>query len=252
MEYCLKYLQPDAATQEEQAMDEFREYLVQGISSLGKSLSKEMRSAARFSSRPLVAPCRNTTRVSGEGQQPTHCTLLTFCVVGTLDTQVPHPDFTFTPFRLFRVQQQVNDVVADRDGFARELTEELFCTDVRSGSTTSDSDIFSSTRSAIQKFWSSRRPSLPAMSRSSQDSWVEPGLTVLGDITVQKEVRVDVTQLNENSVHDSIGTHDAVVAAGDTATTPATYVDELYSLCHAPGIRLRPDSSLHVRRMSAA
>lgn len=232
-------------------MDEFREYLVEGISSLAKSLPKEMRSAAQFSSRPLVAPCRTTTSILDD-QQPPQCTLLAFCVVGTLDTQVPNPDFTFTPFRLFRVQQQVNDVVADRDGFARELKEELFCTDVRSGSTTADSDVLSSTRSAINKFWPSRKQSTSAASRSSQDSTVEPGIVVLGDITVQKEVRVDVTQLNDNSVHDPLSAHDAVVAAGNAPAIPATYVDELYSLCYAPGIRLRPDSSLHVRRVSPA
>ncbi|KAJ5165800.1 hypothetical protein N7492_006096 [Penicillium capsulatum] len=252
MERCLKYLQSKSATQDEHALDEFREHLFQGISSLAKSLPKAMHSAAQFSSRPLIAPCRNATRVSEEGQEPPQCTLLTFCVVGTLDTQVPNPDFSFTPFRLFRVQQQVNDIVADRDGFARELTEELFCTDVRSGSTATDSDILSSTRSAIVKLWPSRKLSAPTTSRSSQDSMVEPGVSILGDITVQKEIRVDVTRLNESSVHDTLNTHDAVVAAGDVATTPATYVDELYSLCYSPGIRLRPDSSIHVRRGSGA
>lgn len=74
---------------------------------------------------------------------------------------------------------------------------------------------------------------------------VELNPAVLGDITVQKEVRVDVTRLNEtNAVQNARGTHDAIIAAGDGAITPTTYVDELYSLCYAPGIRLRPDSTL--------
>lgn len=68
--------------------------------------------------------------------------------------------------------------------------------------------------------------------------------TTLRDITVRKEVRVDYTDLHENSSQNNLGNRDAraVVAGGES--TPATYVDELYSLCYAPGIRLRPDASL--------
>lgn len=242
---CLKYLNSKAAQQTDQNMEEFRQHLVQGITSLAKSFPEDMRSAASFSARPLLAPCRTALRRSEETQH-THapqCTLLTFCVVAPLDTQVPNPDFTFTPFRLFRVQQQVNDTIADRDGFSRELNQEFFCTDVRSNSSVTESDIKSSTRSAILKLWPSRKHFAPPASGHSQESLVET--TVLGDITVQKEVRVDVTRINENAAQNVVHTHDAVIAAGDAITTPATYVDELYSLCYAPGIRLRPDSSLH-------
>ena len=245
MNICLNYLRSKEAIQEEHATDEFRKYLLQGISSLANSLPQEMRSTARFSSRPLTAPCRNANCILEEGQQPPQCTLLTFCVVGTLDTQVPNPNFAFTPFRLFRVQQQANDIIADRDGFGRELTDELFCADVRSGSP-SDSDIVSMTRSAISKFWPSRKLSAPINIRSSWQSLVNPIVTSLGDITVQKEVRVDVTQLDESSIHEVSSTHDAVVAAGDAPTTPTTYVDELYRLCYAPGIRLRPDPAIYL------
>ncbi|KAJ5279325.1 hypothetical protein N7478_004697 [Penicillium angulare] len=248
MNTCLKYLQSPAAIQTERSIDEFREQLVQGIATLSKSLPEEMRAAATFSARPLLAPCRTTSRQSEEPQTPNpqQCTILTFCVVGTLDTQVPNPDFTFTPFRLFRVQQQVNDAIADRDGFSRELSQELFCTDVRSGSTASESDIVSSTRSGLSRLWSSRKNfANRPHSGHSQETLFESGLTAtaLGDITVQKEVRVDVTRLNENAAKNPIIAHDAIVAAGDNSFTPSTYVDELYSLCYAPGIRLRPDSS---------
>lgn len=242
---CLKYLQSKAAQQTDQNMEEFRQHLVQGITSLAKSFPEDMRSAASFSARPLLAPCRTALRRSEETQHThdTQCVLLTFCVVAPLDTQVPNPDFTFTPFRLFRVQQQANDTIADRDGFSRELNQEFFCTDVRSNSTVTESDIKSSTRSAILKLWPSRKLFAPPASGHSQESLVKT--TVLGDITVQKEVRVDVTRINENAAQNVVHTHDAVIAAGDAITTPATYVDELYSLCYAPGIRLRPDSSLH-------
>ncbi|CAI7596415.1 unnamed protein product [Penicillium pancosmium] len=252
MNTCLKYLQSKAAIQNDKAIDEFREYLVRGVTSLASSLPEDMRSAATFSARPLVAPCHSAVRSADEIQQTQQCTLLTFCVVGTLDTQVPNPDFTFTPFRLFRVQQQVNDTFADREGFSRELNQELFCTDVRSGSNASESDMASSKRSAILRMWPSRKNATSLQSRrTSQESLVDLKATALGDITVQKEVRVDVTRLNENNaVQNARGTHDAVIAAGDGAITPTTYVDELYSLCYAPGIRLRPDSTLRASRHS--
>ncbi|KAJ5656460.1 hypothetical protein N7507_008410 [Penicillium longicatenatum] len=251
MNTCLKYLKSDPAMQADRNLDEFRQHLVDGITSLSKSFSEEMRAAATFSARPLLAPCRRTSRASEDAlpRSPRQCTILTFCVVGTLNTQIPNPDFTFTPFRLFRVQQQVNDNIADRDGFSRELSQELFLTDVRSGSTASDSDKISSTRSAIVRLWHSRKQSFGSAPHSghSQESLFETGITAtaLGDITVQKEVRVDITRLNENAAKNPVIQHDAIVAAGDNALTPITYVDELYSLCYAPGIRLRPDGSFN-------
>ncbi|KAJ5893604.1 hypothetical protein N7495_005295 [Penicillium taxi] len=249
MNACLKYLQSKAASQSDIGMEAFREHLVEGISTLAKSFPEDMRAAATFSARPLLAPCRPTSRASEESNHQPNCTLLTFCVVGTLDTQVPNPDFVFTPFRLFRVQQQVNDAIADRDGFSRELSQELFCTDVCSNSTTSE-DTKVETRHisfprTFPRFWPLQKQFPPGNLNTSQTSLVEPVLPVLGDITVSKEVRVDVTRINENAaVQNVISTHDAFVAAGDAALAPMTYVDELYSLCYAPGIRLqRTDSA---------
>ncbi|KAJ6134056.1 hypothetical protein N7523_000378 [Penicillium sp. IBT 18751x] len=249
MNFCLKYLASSAAKQSDSAIDEFRQYLMDGIASLSKTLPEDMRAAARFSARPLVTPCRTAGRFSEEDLKPQQCTLLSFCVVGTLDTQVPNPDFTFTPFRLFRVQQQVNDSIADRDGFTRELSQELFITDVRSGSVASEADILATTKNAFLRMWPSRKPSTSGTMNSQESLFETP--TALGDITVQKEVRVDVSRLNENAAHNPVGTHDAIIAAGDDVTTPTTYVDELYSLCYEPGIRLRPDSTLqHMQRKS--
>lgn len=95
---------------------------------------------------------------------------------------------------------------------------------------------------AISRLWPHRSGHTHSM--TSQESLAEPVATALGDITVHKEVRVDVTRLNETS--NALGSEaKTVVAAGEVPTTPLTYVDELYSLCYAPGLRLRPDSSLH-------
>ena len=244
---CIKYLQSKAANQSDPGMEVFRENLVQGITSLAQAFPEEMRSIATFSARPLVAPCRSALRRSEENHLASQCTLLAFCVVAPLDTQVPNPDFTFTPFRLFRVQQQVNDALADRAGFSRELNQEFFCTDVRSSASISESDLKSSPRSAVSKFWPYRKRASSG-ANNSQESLVEVPSTVIGDITVQKEVRVDVTRLAENVAQNPVHSHDAVIAAGDAVTTPATYVDELYSLCYAPAIRLRPSGSMHAMK----
>lgn len=78
--------------------------------------------------------------------------------------------------------------------------------------------------------------------------------TALRDITVRKEVRVDYTNIHEKSNQNNLGIRDSkAVIVGGAETTPATYVDELYSLCYAPGIRLRADASLqNISRGSTA
>ncbi|CAG8060247.1 unnamed protein product [Penicillium nalgiovense] len=247
MDACIRYLQSANAAQAFPNLVDFSTNLTKSIISLSKTIPEDMRAAAKFSSRPLTAPCRSSPS-NPETAVQNNCTLLSFCVVGTLDTQISNPDYTFTPFRLFRVQQQVNEALTDRDDFARELGQELFCTDVRSGSTASESDLTSTAKMAILRLWPSRKSgptsNSGSASRYSQESFVDHTATTLRDITVRKEVRVDYTDLHENSSQNNLGNRDtrAVVAGGES--TPATYVDELYSLCYAPGIRLRPDASL--------
>lgn len=241
MGQCLKYLETENL---DISMANFRDHLIRAITSLSKCLPEDIASAARFSSRPLTAPC-STLTLPSEDQIQHQCTLLAFCVVGSLNTQISNPDFTFTPLRLFRVQQQANDNATDRDAFIRELGQELFSTAIRSASTASESDIVRpSTRPGIHRFWPSRSKQTVSVSviPSSQESLVEPMSSPLRDITVQKEVRVDVTQLHEPPTPTSIRTHDyrtTIVAAASTSS----YVDELYGLCYARGIRLRPDST---------
>ncbi|KAJ5619996.1 hypothetical protein N7510_003980 [Penicillium lagena] len=241
MSHCLKYLESENL---DLSMASFRDHLVGAITSLSKCLPEDIASAARLSSRPLTAPC-NTLTLPAEDRIQHRCTLLAFCVVGSLNTQISNPDFTFTPLRLFRVQQQANDDATDRDAFIRELGQELFFTDIRSASSATESDVVPpSTRSGIHRFWPSRSKKTVSMSAtpSSQVSLVEPMTSPLRDITVQKEVRVDVTQLHEPPTPTSIGTHDSrtIIAA---AASPSSYVDELYGLCYARGIRLQPDST---------
>lgn len=248
MNACIRYLQSDAASSAFPDLSDFRTHLSKSITSLSKSLPEEMRSTAQLSARPLTAPCRSGTLSQEQSFQT--CTLLSFCVVGTLDTQVPNPDYTFTPFRLFRVQQQANEAIADRDSFARELGHELFCTDVRSGPTDTDTDLSSTAKMAILRLWSShKRPESSkegsGSSLYSQDTLMEPAAMALRDITVHKEVRVDITRLNETSSQNVPSNRETrAISVGGDANMPATYVDELYSLCYSPGIRFRPDSSL--------
>lgn len=257
MEACIRYLQSTAAEQAFPNLSDFRGHFIKSIMSLSQTIPEDIRGAAQLSSRPLTAPCRSRPS-NPETTMRNNCTLITFCVVGTLDTQISNPDYTFTPFRLFRVQQQVNEAFSDNDDFARELGQELFCTDVHSGPNASDHDITSSAKMAILRLWSSRKssPTLHSSSgsRNSQESIVDHTATALRDITVRQEVRVDYTNLHERSNQNNLGIRDSkAVIVGGAEATPMTYVDELYSLCYAPGIRLRADASLqNISRGSTA
>lgn len=138
----------------------------------------------------------------------------------------------------------MNDTIVDKEGFSSELMQDPFGTDIRSGSETPGSKTMSFTKSPTLRLWPPRKSSALPISGDSQESLVEPTAIVLGDITVQKEVRVDFSWPNKNAVQNAVQTHDTVVTAANVAATPISYVDELYSLCHAPGIRLRPYSSV--------
>ncbi|KAB8257302.1 hypothetical protein BDV32DRAFT_140490 [Aspergillus pseudonomiae] len=238
MSTCLNWLNSDHA-RAYQDMDEFREQLIQAITNLSSSLPPDVNLASKFSARPLIAPCR-TNRIS-DGQ---NCILLPFCVVGSLDTQISNPDYSFTPLRLFRVQQQTNDGLSESDGFAKELSEELLYSKARPTSST-DSDVPDSIRSKI-RFWNPRKVPDSMLKTDSQESLSENTLTP--EIMVRKEVKVDVAKLAEPTFEPSIGrlASQTTVVAGEMAFN--TYVDELYTLCYSPGVRLRPDPSFN--RMS--
>jgi hypothetical protein len=212
----------------------FIEDLIQSMSALASSLPPDVNSASRFSPRPLSAPCRST-RISDNKT----CMLLAFCTVGSLNTRVDNPDYAFVPLRLFRIQQQVNGGVTDADGLAKELSQGLLYSNIRSGSAT-DSEFASSTRS-IFKIWPQRKRLRDRMRTVSQESLTNS--TPLGDIVVRREVKVDVAKLSDAATENPLGrqTSITVVEAGDAAAQ--TYVDELYNLCYAPGMRLRPDSA---------
>ncbi|EAW13002.1 MHYT domain-containing protein [Aspergillus clavatus NRRL 1] len=229
---CLHWLESETARAYTEA-DDFREQLIKAMKELSSALSPNINSTSQFSARPLIAPCR-TTRQSEE----TNCVILSFCVVGTLDTQISNPDFSFTPLRLFKVQQQVNDGFTGGDGFAKELSKELYYSNVRSNSTT-DSEIAPSVR-PILRFWPSRKQPADKVSVTSQETLAEG--SSFGEITVRKEVKVDVAKFAELSTPTGLGPHTShtTVVAGDSAS--GTYVDELYNICYSPRIRLRPDT----------
>ncbi|KAE8306794.1 hypothetical protein BDV41DRAFT_93120 [Aspergillus transmontanensis] len=231
MSTCLNWLKSDNARAYKD-MDEFREQLIHAITTLASSLPPDVNLASKFSARPLIAPCR-INRIS-DGQ---NCILLPFCVVGSLDTQISNTDYSFTPLRLFRVQQQTNDGLSESDGFAKELSEDLLYSKTRPTSST-DSDFPDSIRSKI-RFWTPRKLPDSMLKTDSQESLSEN--TITPEIMVRKEVKVDVAKLAEPSFEPSLGRHasQTTVVAGEMAFN--TYVDELYNLCYSPGVRLRPD-----------
>ncbi|KAF9894670.1 hypothetical protein FE257_006560 [Aspergillus nanangensis] len=228
---CIDWLKSENARAYKD-VNEFREQLISGMTDLARTLPPDINAVSKFSARPLIAPCR--TSGASEGA---NCILLPFCAVGSLDTQVSNPDYTFTPLRLFRVQQQVNDGVADNDGFAKELGQELFYYNARSSSAT-DSDINPSIRSVL-RFLQSRKRSDSIAKMVSQETLTasEP----IPEIMVRREVKVDIAKLERPTLESTLGRHAShtTIVAGDMATS--TFVDELYNLCYSPGVRLRPD-----------
>ncbi|KAL6233039.1 hypothetical protein BDW75DRAFT_8163 [Aspergillus navahoensis] len=235
---CIDWLSSEKARSYKGA-DEFRQDLGRAMTDLAMSLPPNLNSASRFSPRPFIAPCRST-RISDNKT----CMLLAFCAVGSLSTRVTNPDYAFIPLRLFRIQQQVNSGATDVDGLARELSKGLLYSTVRSNSTTDSESALSARHILNLNLWSSRRRPRDRSTRTLPSQETLTDSTPLGDIIVQKEVKVDVARIVDPATEAALGKHTSVtvVEAGDSAAQ--TYVDELYNLCYAPGMRLRPRSGL--------
>ncbi|PKY03683.1 hypothetical protein P168DRAFT_290835 [Aspergillus campestris IBT 28561] len=255
MTACLSWLKSDRARFYKD-VDDFPSQLIQAISSLNASLPTNVNSVSKFSSRPLIAPCRGLR----DSNSTKTCTLLSFCTVASLDTRVSNPNLIFTPLRLFRVQQQVNDGVPDSDDFTKELGQDLFYSTIRSNfealtpsSPSSSSSPSPSPSPSALRFWSKKKkqprnskqlriePKL--LSRGSSVS-TEPPLTPLGDIMVRREIKVDIARPPEPAADPEQEPQilETTVVAGRLACS--NYVDELYNLCYSPGVRQRPDSGL--------
>lgn len=236
---CLNWLDSEQARTYHDISD-FRKQLIEGMSSLLSTLSSDVNAATAFCPRPLLAPCRGSN-LTAEGQR---CFVLAFCAVGTLGTRVTTPNLTFTPLRLFRAQQQVNDGVFHRDVFSKELSQELFYSSIESETGETGETGAKPFRSTFRR-WPTRKLSTAGLSTISQESLVESSPSPLAEIMVRKEVRVDVSKYTSSSASasSSAGTLSpmtTVVGAEDM--TASTYVDELYSFCYSPDVRMRSDA----------
>jgi hypothetical protein len=100
--------------------ESFPTHLYRAMLELMTCLPENIASAARFSAKPLLAPCRRQSP-----SDPEQCILICFRVVSALDTRISDANLTFTPLRLFRVQEQVNDKISERERFIRELNAEF-------------------------------------------------------------------------------------------------------------------------------
>lgn len=98
----------------------FATHLYRAMLELMATLPENIASAARFSAKPLLAPCHRQSP-----SDPEHCVLICFRVVSALDTRLTDANLTFTPLRLFRLQAQVNDKIGERERFVRELNSEF-------------------------------------------------------------------------------------------------------------------------------
>lgn len=238
---CLDWLDSEQARTYHD-IDDFRKQLIEAMSSLFSTLPSDVNAATAFCPRPLLAPCRGSNPTT-EDQR---CFVLAFCAVGSLGTQVTNPNLTFTPLRLFRAQQQVNDGVFHRDIFSKELSQELFYSNIESeaGETETDSK---SLRSTLRR-WPARKLFTAGLSTISQESLVDSSSpSPFAEIMVRKEIRVDVSKYTTSgsaSASSSAGTLSpmtTVVGAEDM--TASTYVDDLCSFCYSPSVRVRSDGA---------
>lgn len=279
---CINYLETEAA-QDGAPVDDFRRQLSEAMSSLSTTLPPDTIATAALCPRLLLAPCRPSTSPSpSTPPDEPRCFLLAFCALGTLDTQpATPPTQTFTPLRLFRAQQQVNDgATSHRDVFSKELNQDLFySSNVKSVSR--DPDPYPNSRSHSHnspssptrptiRLWPRRHSSTGALSSVSQESLVDKdpasaSVNPFAEIMVHKEVKVDVAKISDVSVPSTpvkrssssrtTATHSNTAFGGGAGAgagggggggdlVPSTYVDELYSFCHSHGVRVRSDRNL--------
>lgn len=238
---CMSWLNSAQARAYDEA-DDFRKQLLDAMSSLFANLPVDINSATAFCPRPLLAPSRGSNLTDGQ-----RCYLLAFCAFGTLDTQIAKSDLTFTPLRLFRVQQQVNDGVFHRDVFSKELSQELFYSNIKSETTPESTT--KSLRSAFRR-WPARKRSSAGLSTVSQESLVDASPSPLGEIRVCNEVKVDIAKFADNSAAAAAAPSSASTESSKTMVVAesdmnaSTYVDELYNFCYSLGAKMRAEGSL--------
>lgn len=214
------------------ADESFPTHLYRAMLELMATLPESIASSVRFSSKPLLAPCHRQSP-----SDPEQCILICFRVVSTLDTRISDPSLSFTPLRLFRVQEQVNDKIAERERFVRELNAEFASYSVQSTANQKDNEISAKATEECgffqNKIWNrfkadrGRRAqahihSQPAVSQESlvhtrqqqlqqlPISTTSPPATAkkssfnpfLREILVSKEVTVDVARLDDVELTD--------------------------------------------------
>ena len=276
MSTCIKWLTTDCAKMTYDGEDNFRMNLHNAIESLSSSLPPDVNAMTRFTGRPHFAPC------NGANGRP--CIILAFCAVGNLDTRVSNPNYIFTPFNIFRASQQVNRNSADRELASKELSIGCLRLDENPNkpSTIYNNQLLNQysrrssnplTRFIPNKLRNPTPPETPTKEAepeikiiqsddesdaTSQQSLVPvpmpapppaASLSQPVDIKVYSEVRIDVTDLDDAIVGNvQRQESETTIAAGDSATSGNTYVDELSNFCNTPGVRSRPDSVFEPQR----
>ncbi|KUL81873.1 hypothetical protein ZTR_09981 [Talaromyces verruculosus] len=217
--------------------ESFPTHLYRAMLELMTILPENIASAARFSAKPLLAPCHRQSP-----SDPEQCVLICFRVVSALDTRISDSNLTFTPLRLFRVQEQVNDKISERERFIRELNAEFASYSAQSTANHKDETTLSKPSEKIivfpSKIWnrigsgiSSKKIQLPGrLTRAtSQESLVRQQSEIhtksaflsaptspltsnspsrnalnpfINEILVSKEVTVDVARLDDVEMTD--------------------------------------------------
>ena len=211
--------------------DSFRKQLYRVIAQLAADVEDPAIMHARFSAKPILAPCM----AQAQTKRPGKCTLLCLRLIGHLEARAPNAEHIYVPLQLFNAHQQVYSGAADTEAFGRQIHRELFQNKVDTRRTSTQSRPTAS-------FSGSQTHLVPVPSMHGKDVVGNPPATPNGSaaehnkylgIMVTENVSVDVTASRSSSGEDDFDLREALGTTGNAAAAPAeieTYVDEMMAL----------------------
>lgn len=207
----------------------FGQQLYHAIAQLAANVEDPAFMQAKFSARPIRAPCRSRNQSGTSGK----CTLLCIRLISNIAAREPNASHVYAPLQLFNAQQQVYPGAADIEAFDRQIHREFFRNSVeRRKAIHSSRGAPAVSRSGSQTnlvpLPSSHRRSEAGDPPSTPDPYVADNGKFVG-IMVTENVSVDVSGDNG----DGIDPREALGTKADAVADPvelATYVDEMMAL----------------------
>ncbi|KAL1957888.1 hypothetical protein VTO42DRAFT_5453 [Malbranchea cinnamomea] len=240
---CIRWLKANGGYSEPEKI-EFCQQMLKAASRLASYLVDPALGLAKFSSRPIMIPCKRTAYING----PARCTAFSFRFINNLENRVPPPAFCFRPLRLFNAQQQVYPGVPDHDHFRRSVMEEFsHCVEyhpprtkgVDSGSSASSIPGTPPLSVHYNPFTPYPKNELAKTMPEGEAPLVRRSRSMFGGIVVSSQVTVDVVErvpspddpanLETFEMNDLNTT--MVEVGRNNAADQDTFVDELCALC---------------------